>query len=136
MKKTSYKLNDGYISNINIGTTAGKMINSIKAAGGNASITTDGKSISGSEVLGTGDIIKISANGEEKSYRIVINGDANGDGKISAVDYVLIKNAIMGNGNLRGSYSLAADVNNDGKISAVDYVNVKNYIMGNSSVLR
>ena len=130
MKKTPYQLNTGYISNINIGTTASKMISTIKAAGGNASITTDGKSISGNEVLGTGDIVKISANGEEKSYRVVINGDANGDGKITAVDYVRIKNEIMGNGNLIGSYSLAADVNNDGKITAVDYVNV------NSSLLR
>ncbi len=136
MDKTNYELNSGYISNIDIGTTAGKMISSIKAAGGNASITTDGRSISGSEVLGTGDIVKISANGKEKSYRVVINGDANGDGKVSAVDYVKIKNVIMGNGDLIGSYSLAADVNNDGKITAVDYVNVKNYIMGNNSLLR
>ena len=136
MDKTKYQLNSGYISGIAIGTTAGKMISSIKVAGGEASITTDGKSISGSEVLGTGDIIKISANGEEKSYRVVISGDANGDGKVTAVDYVKIKNVIMGSGDLIGSYSLAADVNNDGKITAVDYVNVKNYIMGNDSLLR
>lgn len=136
MDKTIYQLNSGYISGIAIGTTAGKMISAIKVAGGNASITTDGKPISGSEVLGTGDIIKISANGEEKSYRVVISGDANGDGKIGVIDYVLIKTYIMGSGDLIGSYSLAADVNNDGRISVIDYVNVKNYIMGNDSVLR
>ena len=65
----------------------------------------------------------------------LLYGDANGDGKISAVDYVNIKNYIMGSSGLNGSFKEAADVNKDGKINAVDYVNVKNYIMGNSSVL-
>lgn len=136
MNKTSYTIKDGYVSNVSIGTSAKKMIDSIKSAGGEASISSDGKNLSGNETLGTGDIVTISANGETKNYRIVINGDVNGDGKISAVDYVKIKNVIMSGNNLNGSYSLAADVNNDGKISAVDYVNVKNYIMGSNSVLR
>ena len=136
ISKSGFSANSGYISDIKIGTTAGKMITAIKTNGGEATITTDGKSISGSEALGTGDIINITIGDETKSYRVVISGDVNGDGKITAVDYVKIKNVIMGNGTLNGSYSLAADVNSDGRITAVDYVNVKNYIMGNSSVLR
>lgn len=136
IEKSGFTANEGYISDIKIGTTAGKMITAIKTNGGEATVTTDGKSISGSEVLGTGDIINIKVGNETKSYRVVISGDANGDGKITAVDYVKIKNVIMGNGTLNGSYNLAADVNSDGRITAVDYVNVKNYIMGNESVLR
>ena len=61
---------------------------------------------------------------------VLIYGDVNGDGNISAVDYVNIKNHIMGTNTLSGINQKAADVNNDGNISAVDYVNVKNYIMG------
>ena len=66
----------------------------------------------------------------------MIYGDVNGDGKVTAQDYVKIKNYIMSSTELSGSYKLAADVNNDGSITAVDYVNIKNYIMGNNSVLK
>ena len=60
----------------------------------------------------------------------VVKGDVNGDGKITASDYVLIKNQIMGTISLDEKSKKAADVNGDGKISASDYVMVKNYIMG------
>ena len=86
--------------------------------------------------MGTGDIVNISNGTETKSFRIVIYGDVNGDGLVSAVDYVKIKNYIMSSSELSGSYKLAADVNNDGTISAVDYVNIKNYILGNNSSLK
>ena len=58
------------------------------------------------------------------------SGDVNGDGKISALDYVKIKNHIMGTNVITDENVMkAADYNNDGKISALDYVKIKNYIM-------
>lgn len=125
-----------YITGIKVNTTASSVINSIKNNGGTASISANGKNISGSEKLATGNIINIKANNESKTYRIVIAGDVNGDSKISAVDYVFVKNYIMNSSSLEGANKIAADVNNDGKISAVDYVNIKNYIMGSNSTLR
>ena len=64
------------------------------------------------------------------SYRIVIKGDVNGDGKIYATDYVKVKNHIMGKSSLTGPYLIAADINEDDKIYATDYVQIKNHIMG------
>ncbi|MBR6350163.1 MAG: SH3 domain-containing protein [Lachnospiraceae bacterium] len=59
------------------------------------------------------------------------NGDVNGDGKVSALDYVAIKNHIMKTKVITDPENLkAADVNGDGKISSLDYVRVKNIIMG------
>ena len=59
-------------------------------------------------------------------------GDANGDGKVSALDYVAVKNHIMGTKTITDSAKLkAADANGDGKISALDYVRIKNMILGN-----
>lgn len=64
------------------------------------------------------------------TYNLIILGDVNGDGKISALDYVKIKNHIMGDKKIDGEiYKTSADVNEDGKISALDYVRIKNYIM-------
>lgn len=60
----------------------------------------------------------------------IMLGDANGDGKISALDYITIKNHIMGTNIIQNeNLKKAADYNNDGKISALDYVKIKNYIM-------
>lgn len=61
-------------------------------------------------------------------------GDVNGDGKISALDYVAIKNHILKIKALSGNQASAADVNKDGKISALDYVAVKNHILGISII--
>lgn len=57
-------------------------------------------------------------------------GDANGDGKVSTLDYIAIKNHIMENQLITDRARLeAADVNSDGKVSTLDYIAVKNYIM-------
>lgn len=56
-------------------------------------------------------------------------GDVNGDGKISSLDYVKVKNHIMKKSTLKGDALKAADMNGDGKISSVDYVKIKNIIL-------
>ena len=79
----------------------------------------------------TGSKVKIYKNGTlEAEYTNVVRGDVNGDTKISALDYVKVKNHIMGSERITNTaYSLAADYNHDNKISALDYVGIKNYIM-------
>ena len=65
-----------------------------------------------------------------KTYTNIVRGDINGDAKISALDYVMVKNHIMRTSTINGEiYNLAADVNSDGKITALDYVSIKNTIM-------
>ena len=57
-------------------------------------------------------------------------GDANGDGRVSVLDYIAIKNHIMGTKTITNSVNLsAADANGDGKVSVLDYIAIKNYIM-------
>lgn len=136
INNAGYKYNDSYLSGITIGTTAQAFISNIKGVSKTANVTittTDesgnAKTITDGTVLKTNDIITVQSGEDKKSFRVVIYGDVNGDGKISAVDYVKVMNYMMSSGNLSGSYKLAADINNDGKISAVDYVKIMNYIM-------
>ena len=57
-------------------------------------------------------------------------GDANGDGKLSALDYIVIKKHIMDISRILNQARLnLADANGDGKVSALDYIAIKNYIM-------
>lgn len=82
-----------------------------------------GNNIEKNSTLGTGSIIN-------DKYTVIMLGDVNGDGKLSATDYVFIKNHIMQTKELQDPiYIKSADMNEDGKISATDYVWVKNYIM-------
>lgn len=67
---------------------------------------------------------------EIEEYECLIYGDINGDGKISALDYTLIKNHIMDVQKITDkNMKLTADVNGDNKISALDYTLIKNDIM-------
>lgn len=80
-------------------------------------------------IIASGDKIKIKTDNEEKEFTIIIYGDVNGDGKISASDYVTIKNHIMDVKKLTDFELTCADANKDGKVSASDYVTIKNHIM-------
>lgn len=85
-------------------------------------IDLSGNEVNDDKSLGTGYMIN-------KKYTIIKQGDCNGDGEITASDYVLIKNDIMGSTLLNETLSKGADYNQDGEITASDYVLVKNYIM-------
>lgn len=83
-----------------------------------------------SENFATGSKINL----EETEYTLVILGDVNGDGNITPLDYVKIKNHIMNISSLDGCYKFTADVNGDGNITPLDYVKVKNHIMNTSRI--
>ena len=122
-----------YFSGIALGTNMSSIIDSFKSI--SSAITVVGNNGSkNSGMVVTGDTIKITNSLESKTYTIIINGDVNGDGKIAASDYVLIKNHIMGKNTLSGAYAKAADINKDSNIKASDYVLVKNHILGKYSI--
>ena len=76
----------------------------------------------------------MDSNNKIAEYIIIVRGDVNGDGKITASDYVNVKNKIMGTVSLDDIKTMGADVNKDGKVSASDYVLIKNHIMGYSTI--
>ena len=83
-----------------------------------------------SDSFGTGAKIKL----DDKTYNLVILGDTSKDGSISALDYVKVKNKIMGTTTMDAVVEKAADVNRDGKVSATDYVKIRNHIMNASKI--
>ena len=99
--------------NTNTGTQSGKT----PASSGNEVTTPSGKT-------GTQNTKKTGV-----KYK---RGDANGDGKITALDYVAIKNHLTKKKRIKDPDKLlAADANGDGKVSALDYVRVKKAILKN-----
>lgn len=92
------------------------------------------KNASGKEVasgnVGTGYTVKVDG----RTFTIIKKADVDGDGKMTAADYVKIKNSIMGKGALSANAKLGADVDGDGKVTAGDYVKIKNSIMGKGTI--
>ena len=119
------------IEKIDIGTTIKNLLDSIENNDKVKIVDRNNNEINGNQILKTGyRLYYLDSNSEYRSYTLSISGDVNEDGKISAMDYVKIKNHIMKTNLIVNNENLsAADFNNDGKISAMDYVKIKNYIM-------
>lgn len=141
INNAGYKYNDSYISGITIGTTAQAFISNIKGISNSVTVTitsTDAsgntKTLTDATVLGTNDIITVQSGTDSKSFRVVIYGDINGDGKIDAIDYVKLYKYMMESTNISGSYRIASDINKDGNIDAIDYVKIYKHIMDGSEL--
>ena len=106
-----YKISDSYII-----VAPGATIDDIDGATNN------------SEKFATGASITL----DNTNYTLIMLGDVNGDAKVKATDYILIKNYIMDGSGLNEYQLKAADVNKDGNVKATDYVLIKNYIMDGS----
>ena len=76
--------------------------------------------------LGTGSVIELA----NSSYTIVVKGDLNGDARITALDYISIREHIMELNIISNQYYFrAGDMNGDSRISALDYIELREVIM-------
>jgi beta-N-acetylglucosaminidase len=133
---SGYRYNNSVVSNIAVGTTASSFLTSLKAISKDATvvITSNGKEISGNEILGTGDTIKITSGQNSETVSVVIYGDTNGDGNINILDLLAVQKQILGTINLSGNYKTAADTNKDGSINILDLLAVQKQILGTSKI--
>ena len=133
---SGFKIEGDVISNISFNTNI-DTINS-KLSSINANLKVDsyldryGNKASGN--VGTGDTLVISNGSTTKSYKVVIYGDNNGDGKTSIVDLLRVQKDILGSSNLSTYDRKASDTNRDGKVDVVDLLRVQKQILGNSTI--
>jgi hypothetical protein len=126
------KKNDGYLVTSLPKTKAGITVSEFKS-----NLTTyeytvrdsSGKEVTSGNIM-TGYTVEVKGHPNTKLI-IAVKGDPNKDGKISALDYVRVKNHILKKININNDKAAfyAADANGDGKISALDYVKIKNIIL-------
>ena len=102
-------------------------VDELKQTLGEYANITDGDGNSAS-VLGTG----CKVNGQ---YVVVKMGDVNGNGELTAADYLYIKDHMMGDDIITDQYKLlAADVNQKNGITAADYLYIKDNIMNGEKI--
>lgn len=82
----------------------------------------------------TGDTVKITSGNDQKEYKVVINGDINGDGLTDIVDLLLVQKIILNSTTMSEVYLKAADINKDSKIDIVDLLLVQKNILGQYNI--
>ncbi len=78
-----------------------------------------------SSVVSTNAKLKLNNN----TYLIVVLGDVNCDGKISALDYIEVRKHIMGTSITNNGKLLASDLDQNNKITALDYIAIRKILM-------
>ena len=129
-----YQSDDDYIWMVSPGTTVGQFrsalsLRSSVLPAGSETEREDG------ERIRTGDAVTLYI-GEiaVASKTVAVMGDVNGDGLISAQDYMLVKRTVLQTWNLEGVYSLAGSFSTPFRITAQDYVKVKRMVLGTYSM--
>ncbi|MBO5402911.1 MAG: CotH kinase family protein [Clostridia bacterium] len=82
--------------------------------------------------VGTGSTVK---NGGME-YTFIVLGDINGNGKVDANDYMLVKRHFLGTYELDNIGFAAGDCNGDGKISANDYFIIRRHVIGTYDIYK
>lgn len=118
------------VSGIALNTAPLALVEKVKQGGeGSVALYDKAGNVKTDGIVVTSDVLKIEEADQSFAFTCVIKGDLNGDGKINAVDYVLLENHIVKTQPLREAYFFAGDVNQDQKVSAIDYVMMENHIM-------
>ena len=120
----------GYIYGLATGLSESEFRNGYVAVEGNGKIE-----VSFVSAIGTGSVVTLrdSDSGETvASYEIVIFGDFNGDGNITATDVTALKGIIGGSASVEddSAQSFALDVSGDGIITSTDLVILKAVVSG------
>ena len=85
----------------------------------------DSAEVSEETNLGTGAIVKLIINSEQKDLKyVVVKGDVDGNGQIALLDAVKIINEYLENTALEGVWREAADYDSNGAVALLDAVNV------------
>lgn len=115
-----YNSNEEYIYNISAKTNFSKFINNIYTNMEYYIYNKNGKVVANEEIISTG----MTLENEENTYKIVVKGDVNGDGKITITDVVKTKLHTLNLRLLENEYFKAADVNENGEITISDLVSI------------
>lgn len=118
-----YKVSGNKIMGIEPGGNLDEFKAKINSLGGVVQSTS-------SNVLGTGNVIKISNGSSTSDFTVVIKGDTSGDGVINALDLLQIQKSILGQYQLKDANLLAGDPSGDGKVDALDLLQIQKNILG------
>lgn len=128
-----YGIEDEYIIAIAPGTT-------LAVFRGNCSKTVrvyrpDGKELSDGDLLHSGDTVCVYEGNKVSYVRLAaVVGDADGNGVVNALDYMVVKRAVLGTYGLTGAKERAARITGQKSVGATDYMLLKRAVLGTYSL--
>lgn len=134
---TSYEIADGYIRGVAMGTNAGSLIQALGVQDGSVTVYNSlGTALRADQRLGSGFLVYLYNNAGEvqQGDALVLRGDLNGDGQISAIDLLRVQKGLLGVTQLAGAPYQAADINGDGQVSALDLLKIQKHLLGVSLI--
>ncbi len=129
--KTSYILDDDYLTGVNPGTDVAAFLKNFQLTNGGTVTVLDAKGAAvTSGNIGTGYRVKTP----QQQFTVLINGDVNKDGNISALDLLYIKRHMLNLATLDAVAKKAADVKADNAADAYDLLYIKRHILGMAQI--
>ena len=123
-----YKISENFITET-VPVKAGEFKGNLLSEPSNLKIFRDEQEISFDADVGTGMTVKLYIGGTEKDAKtIVVRGDVNGDGAVSAIDLTGVKKHLLGMEPLSGARLEAAKTTGS-EVSVIDLVVLKKYIV-------
>ena len=132
MNNSGFKYNDNYIFGIDVGTNISTFVGNVTAYNSKVvvAITDSSNKTKTDNIFKTGDKVIVTGSDGTKTYTVIVSGDINGDGIVSEIDYVKVKNYISRLIDLDSVSLEAADINRDGLINAIDLEKLNNRALG------
>ncbi|MCD7810230.1 MAG: dockerin type I domain-containing protein, partial [Erysipelotrichaceae bacterium] len=129
---------NSYLTGVPLGASVQSVISSVSKASSDTTVTIKNTSSSSitTGTISTGMTMTLKTNNITNTYTFVVRGDVNGDGQISGVDYVFLRNYIDKKYSLTTAQYLASDASNDGTVNGVDYVRIRNYLDNKSTIIQ
>lgn len=122
----TYKVDNGYITNIDVDTTTQGFMRDFTIIE-EYTIKHEGEELSEEDVISTGDILE-DTNGSK--FILVVKGDLNSDGKINLMDLSTERKYFLSIIEIDEVQELAADMNVDEEVSLVDISIMRKTILG------
>ncbi len=120
-----------YITNITLNTTVGGLKSKTKGEE-LAFRSSSGNGLGNSEKLKTGDKVTFPTG---ETYEVVIYGDLTGDGNINSADLLRMRQYLLGQVKLSGSYMESARlVNSSGSVNSADLLRLRQYLLGQKGI--
>lgn len=126
-QEDSYIIDKDKIRNIKNNTTKEDFTEKLNMPG-KYKILHNKEELETEDIVSAGDILQLE---DGKTYTLIVAGDINQDGKVTAYDLSMLRKTILNVKELNEVEKLAADVNCDNnKIGAKDYSSMKLIILG------
>lgn len=124
-----YVVTDEYVLQVSPGTTYTQF--RIKLGANVMVIGKDGERLYGTDVVCSGDTVQyVIGSTVIRTKTLVVRGDVDCDGKVTARDYIMVKRHVLGTFSLEGVGYLSALLSGGEDVTARDYIMIKRNVLG------